>query len=299
MVTVRPMRESDAAAVDALWAGDVVPFSGAAMAWKLWESIPGALFVAEDESTGVVGYASLFERAMWRNTYAPVRVKVEPAHRGQGIGEALWGALAPARDRWADGFFGLVDEADEESRRTLARHGVRELGLHIVRVLDLTTVEEGAAIPPPAGVTVHRPQLDDPAERDHLYRFLNERGEDAPDVGRGSVLLQREQFDLFYTESWQTLLLRDGEDDVALTIAVRDPGEPTHAHIMFTGVVPSHRGRGLATWIKQRHAAEMRALGFVSLRTENMSTNTAILRANERAGFRVVGGYLDVVLEHA
>ncbi|MBD3942489.1 GNAT family N-acetyltransferase [Microbacterium sp. NEAU-LLC] len=296
MVRIRPLAEQDVSAVDALWDGDAVPFGGAATQLSVFSSVPGRVVVAEDDHGAILGHASLLRRAAWRGAYAPFRVRVTPTARGAGIGRALWEALAPEREAWESGrFVTSVDRDDPESRRTAARHGGAEVGLHIVSRLDLTA-SPPATQPPDPRARVHHPDLADRAERDRLYRFLTERGEDAPDAGPGVVLLQREMFDAWFTQDWQAVVLRIADEDVALTTAM---GDGDAAHIVFTGVVPAHRGRGLATWVKQVHADEMRRRGFRTLRTENMADNAAILAVNARAGFHPVAGYVDIAFDPA
>lgn len=297
MTRIREFAERDIPAVDALWADGAVPFSGAENAWRIAATIPACMLVAEEEPTGaIVGFGSVLQRAMWRGAYAPLRLRVAGHARGAGVGRALWASLAVAREAWPSGrFVAQVDRDDHLSRETAARHGGVETDLHLVSHLDLTTIA-ALPLPPDPRLVIHRPDLADASERDRLYRFLIERGEDAPDVGPGAVLLPREMFDLWFTEDWQAVVLRIDGDDVALTTAT---GEGEDAHIVFTGVVPALRGRGVATWVKQVHADAMRRSGFRRLRTENMAGNDAILAVNARAGFRQSGGYLDVEFDPA
>lgn len=286
---VRPLRREDAGRVDALWDGAIPPFPGAASILEVAESLPMRAFVAEDAGR-IVGYGSILLKATWHGTHAPFRVRVERSRRGQGVGAALGQVLAGLG--WTGRLMTHVDRDDPASRQTAARHGGAEGGLHIVSVLDLAAMHDAAPTAPDPRASLRIPDLHDAEQRDLVYRLLIERAEDAPDVGRGNVLIPRAQFDAWMKESWQVLILQVDEEDVGLTAATVSG---TEAHITFTGVSPSVRGRGLAAWLKRSHAVELRDRGFRTLRTDNMSTNAAILAVNARAGFRQVGGFLDVL----
>jgi GNAT superfamily N-acetyltransferase len=294
-VTVRPMRSDDLQAVDRLWGDDAVPWIGAERAWQAASRLPARLLVAEDErSPSVAGYASYIALPLWRETYAPLRLRVEPTRRGEGIGRALWEALVPSIENSpVDRYFVQVDRDDLASRAIAKDHGGREVGEHIVSVLslnDLPTISTESPIP---HAQLSRPDLRDPVVRDRMYELLIRLGSDTPDA-QGTVLMAREFFDEFFTESWQMLVVRRDNVDIALTSATRKDAD---GHIVFTGVAPDARGYGVARWLKVRHAMEMRDLGISRLRTENMADNAAILAVNKSLGYRATGGYVDYVFE--
>jgi GNAT superfamily N-acetyltransferase len=57
-------------------------------------------------------------------------------------------------------------------------------------------------------------------------------------------------------------------------------------HQGFTGVLPSHRGRGIATALKLRAIAHARGLGACALHTRQHAGNAPMLHVNARLGFR-------------
>jgi GNAT superfamily N-acetyltransferase len=292
-VAVRPMGTADIDEVDLLWRGAIAPFAGASSVLTVAESLPVAVNVAEEDGR-IVGYASLLSQPTWHGTHAPFRVRVAAERRGTGIGRALWAALEPIRDRRADPLITQIDRDDSASRETARRHGGVEDGLHLVSILDLAHVAGSAPVAPDPRASIRVPDLHDAPQRDLIYDLLIERAEDAPDVGEGNVLIPRAQFDAWFAEPWQALVLQVDGQDAGITIAT---GLASEAHIAFTGVAPAVRGRGLATWIKRCHAIVLRDRGFRTLRTENMSTNAAILAVNARAGFRQIGGFFDVLFD--
>ncbi|MBS42261.1 MAG: hypothetical protein CMH83_03605 [Nocardioides sp.] len=89
------------------------------------------------------------------------------------------------------------------------------------------------------------------------------------------------------TDDWQLVVARDGDQPVALTMVTPRPG-PGVAHeakTFFTGVSPSHRGRGLAVAVKAAQALGMVERGITRLSTQNMDGNAPMLAANARLGF--------------
>ncbi len=71
-----------------------------------------------------------------------------------------------------------------------------------------------------------------------------------------------------------------GSTDVWLSKA-----EPHLLYVGLTGVVRSHRGRGIATALKLRSVEFARQQGFKEIRTWNESNNKVILDINDRMGF--------------
>jgi GNAT superfamily N-acetyltransferase len=65
----------------------------------------------------------------------------------------------------------------------------------------------------------------------------------------------------------------------------RDSGQPGTLHVGFTGVHPIYRGRGIATALKLRTLEYARREGFREIRTQNDTTNAAMLHINAALGF--------------
>jgi GNAT superfamily N-acetyltransferase len=64
----------------------------------------------------------------------------------------------------------------------------------------------------------------------------------------------------------------------------RGPADALHQG--FTGVLPSHRGRGIATALKLRAIAHARGLGVRAIHTRQHAGNAPMLHLNARLGFR-------------
>jgi ribosomal protein S18 acetylase RimI-like enzyme len=129
-VTVRAFRPDDAAACGAIV--EATPLwrryglTSDLLAQRLLESSE-PVFVAEHEDV-CVGFAWVLRRgAFGRSAYLRL-IAVEPALRGQGIGEALLRAFeAVARDVGSDAFL-LVSEFNAAAQRFYLREGYEQVG---------------------------------------------------------------------------------------------------------------------------------------------------------------------------
>jgi RimJ/RimL family protein N-acetyltransferase len=63
-----------------------------------------------------------------------------------------------------------------------------------------------------------------------------------------------------------------------------------HWLVMYTGVGPAHRRRGLARAAKTRLHTEVATRGARSIETTNEASNTAIRALNEALGYRPTEG---------
>jgi GNAT superfamily N-acetyltransferase len=65
--------------------------------------------------------------------------------------------------------------------------------------------------------------------------------------------------------------------------------------VLFTGVEPSARRRGLGRLVKEHAHAEAHARGARSLVTDNDERNVAVVALNESMGYRRAGGEWSMV----
>jgi RimJ/RimL family protein N-acetyltransferase len=77
-----------------------------------------------------------------------------------------------------------------------------------------------------------------------------------------------------------------------VTFAGLHSEDPAELNTIFTGVVASARGRGLASALKARHALLLAVRGVGRLYTQNMASNAPIRAVNERMGFVPVAEHL-------
>lgn len=88
---------------------------------------------------------------------------------------------------------------------------------------------------------------------------------------------------------WITLLARDeGGSLLALTEAQYDREQPSLLRQQLTGVLPEHRGRGLAQWLKAELLMRVRPRfqDLACVTTHNFEQNAPMLAINRRLGFR-------------
>jgi GNAT superfamily N-acetyltransferase len=78
-----------------------------------------------------------------------------------------------------------------------------------------------------------------------------------------------------------------GHELVGVSRLKRNATEPHQLEVGFTGVHPAYRGRGIAMALKLRTLEYGRAHGFRAIRTQNDTTNAAMLHINAALGFRL------------
>ena len=255
-----------------------------------------------DAQGGVVGYAYIEEpNVAARPGRIRIRVMVDPAHRGAGLGGALYDALE-ARAREA-GATELVTEARENeagARRFLAHRGFAEYHRRIESRLQLSqvtpaTIARGIEaltdvfFPDGVRIATYRQLLlavPDAARR--LYDLDAELWADVPFGLTGSVptFEQYQALELadpdFLPQA--TFVALDGHRWIGLGALMNGPGFLLNS---MTGVVREWRGRGLARWLKFHTIRWALERGAPELRTFNDAVNDAILGLNRSLGFRV------------
>ncbi len=84
----------------------------------------------------------------------------------------------------------------------------------------------------------------------------------------------------------------EGEQWVGATLLWRNPAEKDTLGTELTGVLRTHRRRGIATALKVAVLADARDLGYRAVRTENAASNP-MYDINLRLGFTPVPGWID------
>ncbi|HEV8639231.1 MAG TPA: GNAT family N-acetyltransferase [Chloroflexota bacterium] len=81
-------------------------------------------------------------------------------------------------------------------------------------------------------------------------------------------------------------LAKTGDAYVGMTTLERRQAPPDGLRSGYTGVLPNHRGRGVARALKLAAIARARAQGHSVLTTGQHADNAAMLRVNELLGYR-------------
>lgn len=245
----------------------------------------------------LVGSAK-FQQLPWlRPSVLSVDVLVQPDRRGEGIGHALFSRLeASASSLNALTLTGGIHERDEKALRMLLAHGWSEIDRWWESRLDLTTFDpdrwttaveglggRGVEVKPLATLLE---EGDSWKERLHrLYVFIESDVPTAQDIQQRSLddFLRHVLGIHALPEGFLVALLDD--EMVALTELLSVDAKHSMLAQDLTGVLPDHRGKGIAVGLKASSAIWAKEQGYKTIRTWNAQSNSAILAVNTKLGF--------------
>jgi len=258
-------------------------------------------WLAADADGNPVG--SAFLRLNSRETHShlvELELNVHPAERRRGIGSRLLDAVVTAaRDHQARTV--ITDApADSPAYHFLTARGFT-IGLTLIYTrLRLADVDNAAldAVPHHPGYRLTSWAGVVPDELAETFTAARSGMDDAP---TGDIEYGEDTWDVERTRSAAQVIEQRGEH--LTTIAAVDeatgtivgfselvvPGDGKgEAQHYGTAVLPGHRGRGLALWMKaeQLRSVRTRFPDLDALLTDMVSTNTAMLRTNARLGYR-------------
>lgn len=250
-----------------------------------------------------------YGHATWRPGHRPgrfwLRLAVDPAARGRGIGGALYAALH--RFAGAEGAGELVAMVREN--RPEAIGFAERRGFAIERHL----FESALAVPAfdasrfAGAVEAAQAQgirffsfADLPGtveDRRRLYELNTTTARDVPGADpeeeRSFEQFQLDVFEAYWFRPEGQIIAADGDRWIGLgAISETRPGVMYNA---FTDVLREYRGRGIALALKLLGIECARRRGARSIRTHNDSANTAMLHVNRRLGYRPEPGYYRMV----
>lgn len=250
---------------------------------ETWRHLVG--LVATDDRDRLLGWGWTARATFHDPDAAGIDVIVAAEHEGTGIGTALFAAL---RDRLPPGTRVLRTSAYDDDPRSLAvaRHWGFQVRTHSINArLPLTDLPEPA---PPPDVTLESSGTltfdDEPAVDAMLVRSQTN-----PEARAGG------RFD-------GTAVLRSmvAPQETVVGVLARVDGAPAAIvyggildgllYVVYTGVDPAHRGRGLARLAKQRAHLDARAAGATAAYTNNEERNAGIRRVNAELGYVVESG---------
>lgn len=264
-------------------------------------------WVAEEEEGRVVGYAIAW-RAPWTEPGMLIlTVVVDAAHRGKGIGTALYAELLQwAQEIGASKLELSVHENDEASVSFAIRRGFAQERHVFQSVLELAAFEDG-----PLFATIDNAEqagirfttlAEEPGEASErrlheLYKTT------APDIPGYTG-------DYPWFEEWKKWTIglpgvrpafvhiaKDGDRYVGVVTLQQNEQTGAMYH-EYTCVLPAYRGRHLALALKLLGIRTARACGVPYLRTHNDSLNGPMLHINrDLLGFRAEPGDYRMVRE--
>lgn len=227
--------------------------------------------------------------------------------RRRGIGSGLLSAICDetvkeGRSLLTWSTFGAAPAGDAFSRRAGARIGrVSRTSELVLADLDWSMIESWARAER-ARHLGYRLELVDGAFPEHLRAdaaTFHHIMQTAPreDLDFGDVTVDAEfvaELDRALVEAGRTrwtVFVRDSAGVcVGGTEVTFEPSDPATVFQQNTGIDPSHRGLGLAKWVKAVMLERTRHQRpeAVRVRTENASSNAPILAINDALGFKII-----------
>lgn len=226
---------------------------------------------------GEEGYALVKPGSVAGAAYTMVRVL--PAARRQGIGTALLRAASlEARALGLGSLYGRVKVDDAESLGYVARRGFVEIGLEVEQARELGGDEQ--APPAPTGTTI---RLSEPADLEGIYAVAVEA---TPDMALDTdvVAAPYDRWLVEHSRSTFHVALEEGRVVGFATLWPLGALADTLEHGL-TGVLRSHRRRGIAEALKRAQIAWAAASGYRRLVTGTQAGNEAMRTLNAKLGY--------------
>jgi mycothiol synthase len=231
-----------------------------------------ALDGEEVVGAGVAGKSQSPERSA-------VAARVLPAHRCRGIGsELLERALARARELGPRRASSMVSEDDTASFAWAERRGFEEYGRQVELARELAANEDEPS--PPSGIEL---ALLDDSRLDEAYAVWAECVPDIPASPAISAPSRREWLEEEIPGPVPCVALDEGRVVGVAALLARTEGLAEHG---LTAVMRSHRGRGVATALKQAQIHWASANGYRELTTWTQDGNAAMQAVNLKLGYR-------------
>jgi len=198
-----------------------------------------------------------------------------------------------------------MPDDDQASLATALSWECSQVGHHRESVLDLASVDDALVTSlrtrsVSAGITLEPlPDDADDATWREIYDMQRPIWADAPDADGARDQMPYPVWRGFFPDPSYVLVARRDGTPVAANMLMDRPKDDA-LNILFIAVTREARGLGLSAALMARHAQLMRDAGqHHRLYTQNMDQNVRILRSNDRVGFRVESGYLDVAYDLA
>jgi len=305
-VTIRPFDSADYERIAALaLAIDPTMYGGSAEALRRRDAAFNPAhrrvrLVAERDGQ-VVGWGQVGNR-WW--AYHPrtfqLRLEVDPAFEGQGIGGQLFARFAETLTAW-DPLNVRTETGEQRGRaiRFLEDRGFVEIRRRWQSVLTVAEVDlqsfataRQRVRDQPLTITTYaaeRERRGDRIARD-LFDLEMRAATSEPGYEPGSSM-DFEQFRAIELETDDAIpeasfLALDGARLVGVSRLGHNPNDPSVLQQEFTGTDPDYLGRGIALALKLLTVEYARSQGFREIRTQNDTANGPMLHINDRLGFK-------------
>ena len=234
---------------------------------------PGACLLLHGEA----GYAIVKESSLVDCAFTMVRVL--PEERRQGVGSALLAACSDEARALGKGFlYGRVEGDDPDSFAWVERRGFVVIAQEVEQTRELG--EESAPEPPPGIVLAElRPE-----HREGAYAVAVEATPDmAMDADVEAAPYERW---LAQNETRIIVVALEGEQVVGYATLVPLAAVPDTLEHELTGVLHSHRRRGIGEALKREQIRWAAAHGYRRLITWTQEGNDAMRNLNLKLGYR-------------
>jgi GNAT superfamily N-acetyltransferase len=254
-----------------------------------------AWLAAEADGTPV---GSAFLRLDSRDRYshlAEFELTVHPAERRRGIGSQLLDAVvAGARDHEVQSLLADVG-AESVGDQFLQHHGFG-IGLTLI----YTRFDLSDAVPDVPAVPGYRLVSWEGVVPDELVQTFTDARTGMNDAPMGSIPVEVDAWDVERTRNAAHVIAQRG-DHLSVVAALDETGRLVgftevvvpgdgkgDGQHYGTAVLPAHRGRGLALWMKAAQILETRDRfpDLDGLLTDTVDTNTPMRRTNAHLGYR-------------
>jgi len=243
----------------------------------------------------------------WMHAPGVYELYIVMAHAWQhrGIGRALLAQLEPfASQQGATRIWTDCREDFADTIRFLERAGFANFGLRFESKLDLMAFDEtrfSGAIEraTEAGyrfTTLAAERAVQPNADRLLFELYQRTAGDVPLPGEARIDQPYEQWRLGMLESPTSdpaavFIAKSGDEYVGMTSLELLQDGP--AITSMTGVLPEHRGHGLALALKLSSFRFLKARGYRETRAHNDTANPPILHLNEKLGYQRLPGWLE------
>lgn len=262
-----------------------------------------ALVAETSPGAGLVGVAFVgHETLAHREGKFLINLRVDPAWQGQGVGKALYQAvldhLVPlaAQELHAD-----VWQAHPRTPRFLTERGFVEVWRRIDYSLNVADFDfapyaalEAQLYANGISIKTYAELASDPHRLLKLYELDWALWQDVPYFGQIPVKRSLEQFRAQEVDNPNYIpeacfIARKGDEFIGYSnLTVNVEGLNTE----MTGVLRPYRDQGVATLLKLATIRYAQAQGQQQITTVNDAVNTAVIRLNEKFGFRPTGGMI-------
>lgn len=229
-----------------------------------------------DEDGSVLGWGWIGALHVFPPGWAMVQVFVAAQHQGSGVGSRLHAALLDLVPEGTTTLRALVREEDPRTHAITAHWGYQLVQRSIVsrlRLVDLphpvlpesVTIAEGLDVPDPDAVdAMLQASQTNPEAADHMIR-LDEVRRTLDSIPHPLALVAR-------VGGVPAGIIYGGVPDGTMLV-------------LYAGVDPTFRGRGLARLLKQQAHLDAIPRGGTQVLTQNEEHNTGIRRINAELGF--------------